>query len=305
MAEEQLSVSFDGAAVATGRMNVRDFAPSLLALADLLQDAHRLLRPDHPDVAVQVTTPQEGSFEVSLVVVTSLMDQLRSALTSEEATAGANLLAYTAAVIGALKLVVGLYRRRIRRTEELPAGTVRLELDNGTTIEAPAGSLAIYQDVTTRRSLRRFVEPLGEQGIDEMIVSHREQKLTIGKAEREAFDLPPADDDLVLERSNELVVHIASVAFVEGNKWRLNDGESTFYAVVADEGFLERVDRNEERFGKGDLLRVRLSTKQWRSEGGLRAEHTVERVIEHIAAARQLRLPFVDADAEPDGNDTS
>jgi hypothetical protein len=91
---------------------------------------------------------------------------------------------------------------------------------------------------------------------------------------------------------------IASVAFTEGNKWRLSDGSSTFHATIADEGFLARVDRGEERFGKGDILRVELHMTQSRGDVGLTTTYVVEHVIDHIPTVRPVSL----FDHEPDGD---
>ena len=89
------------------------------------------------------------------------------------------------------------------------------------------------------------------------------------------------------------------MAFVSGNKWRLTDGDATFHAAIADLNFLNKVDRGEEEFSRTDILRVELRTTQWRTDSGLRTEHTVERVIEHIRGPREVPLPFEDSDPSP------
>ena len=90
------------------------------------------------------------------------------------------------------------------------------------------------------------------------------------------------------------------MAFAEGNKWRLNDGGSTFWATIADNSFLDRVNRREEVFAKGDVLRCEMRYEQFRSEAGLVTERTVTRVREHIPASRPVQ-PTLD---DP-GDDTN
>ena len=80
-----------------------------------------------------------------------------------------------------------------------------------------------------------------------------------------------------------------SLAFKEGNRWRLTDGQNTFSVQVNDEDFLRRVDANQVSFAKGDVLICKLRTKQWQVEDGVRSEYELVEVVEH-RSARQLPL---------------
>lgn len=66
-----MQLTFEGAAVDGGRMNVRDLAPSLIAFAALVGEAQHLLFPDDREISVQISAPRDGSFEVDLMVVTA------------------------------------------------------------------------------------------------------------------------------------------------------------------------------------------------------------------------------------------
>jgi hypothetical protein len=69
---------------------------------------------------------------------------------------------------------------------------------------------------------------------------------------------------------------------VEGNKWRLNDGERTEWYDVLDEAFLSRVQDGRESFRSGDTLISRVRLEQWRdADGELRQNRTIMQVMEH------------------------
>lgn len=113
-----------------------------------------------------------------------------------------------------------------------------------------------------------------------------------------AYEAPILPDPPLTDTETVLALTITTLSFAEGNKWRLSDGRSTFYATIEDDGFLSRVNRNDESFSKGDILRCQVRVRQWQTSPGLRTDYSVIKVLEHIPAARNLPLPFVDADHE-------
>ncbi len=142
-----------------------------------------------------------------------------------------------------------------------------------------------------------MVEPLGSQGVTRIdLTGDGLDRVRIEDEDLPAFVVPETSEELLSDQVREVVVSLLNVAFVQGNKWRLSDGENSLYAAVHDLNFLNRVQTNQEAFAAGDLLRVRLRTQQWRSDGQVRNEHVVEQVIEHIRGPRTVPLPFVDDD---------
>lgn len=108
-----------------------------------------------------------------------------------------------------------------------------------------------------------------------------------------AFNITEPDDDLISDNVRIVAVRLVSLAFKEGNKWRISDGTSIFWASVHDLDFLQRVTSNEEVFARDDILRVRLRDQQFRmATGGFRMEHTIEKVLEHRQGTPQEQLPL-------------
>jgi hypothetical protein len=101
------------------------------------------------------------------------------------------------------------------------------------------------------------------------------------------------DEEPLGESTRVVALQPVTIAFLEGNKWRVTDGETTFYAIVQDPAFIHRVQQAEESFARTDILEVELRTKQWRgADGQLKTEHIIERVIDHRRGPRQIPLPL-------------
>jgi hypothetical protein len=90
------------------------------------------------------------------------------------------------------------------------------------------------------------------------------------------------------------VFSIVSLSFKAGNKWRLSDGHGSAKSVtVHDAEFLEKIDSNDVRFGKGDLLIFNVREVDRRTPKGLKSEYEILRVIEHRPAGEnQQEMDF-------------
>jgi hypothetical protein len=97
----------------------------------------------------------------------------------------------------------------------------------------------------------------------------------------------------------ETVVEIASPSFTEGDKWRLSDGGSTFYASLEDQSFKAAIDAGRESVRAGDMLRCRMEIIQSRGQdGSIHTERRVLKVIEHLPRGVQLLLDGPDDDGD-------
>src|SRR5688572_13132490 len=86
MADDHLiaHVAYDGPALADGSMDVRDLAPALLALGELLQSANRVLNEDKATLAVKVQADfKTGSFDIGIGLFQSIGTQLMAILHSD------------------------------------------------------------------------------------------------------------------------------------------------------------------------------------------------------------------------------
>lgn len=294
VAEQQFTVTYDGPALATGRMPVRELAPALLALADALREAHHEVSPGAPDPVLDIRALHEGSFAIELILSEGFLERAVDLLTSRETQAALNLGALIGGVFGAVNLIAKLASRKIRSQEPLPAGGVRITFDDGTTITVPAVSIHIAQNPRFRKPANDVVEPLRREGVDEVRLEHEDMEtVSVTEPDLPGFDIPPIPEEQLEQSERAVALRPVAVAFTEGNKWRVTDGESTFWVTVEDQRFITRVQSAQESFASSDILRVRLRTSQWRTvDGSLRTEHYIEQVIEHVRGPRQIPLPL-------------
>ncbi|WP_232434692.1 hypothetical protein [Burkholderia ubonensis] len=110
---EQFNVVYDGPALTEHRMDVRDLAPALVAIADLFSFANKELNGDNTEVRLEVKGSfKAGSFHSELIFIQSLANQIRDIFAGPNAAAFSNALA----ILGALGIVgsgglIGLIRK--------------------------------------------------------------------------------------------------------------------------------------------------------------------------------------------------
>lgn len=300
---ERLSVRYEGPALEANSMDVRQLAPSLLALADLFAIAHAEAGPTlTPPPALEVTAQRGGSFIVDLWL--AAQEQVVDLLTGDESTAAANGLGIGLPVIGAISWLVHRRRRgRESQVTEVEPGVVRVNWSDGTVLEAPIAAQGLVERMDFNRTAGQVFDPLRKEGIDAIEINTITARgpATVRSAKVERDDLPgfnPAPDgDAVLSDNTRIVtVRIESVAFKVGNKWRVNDGLASMWASLDDLGYVQKIVDGEERFGLGDRLVVQMRDRQLRStEGdGFTWDHSIQRVIEHQHMPPPDELPFED-----------
>jgi len=88
------------------------------------------------------------------------------------------------------------------------------------------------------------------------------------------------------------VFKIVSPTFKPENKWQLSDGSSTIYAAMADEDFLDKMEKGLVSFTKGDTFVCQTRTIQRVDQhGNLSSKYVIERVIKHIKAPELPQIP--------------
>ena len=300
-ASAHFSIKYDGPALATHQMDVRELAPALIALSDLLEQANKTALPDAPDVRVNVQGNfKGGSFGVDLIAAQTITQQLVSMFAGHEATAAANL--YT--LLGALGLVGGggvigvikWLRGRKPSAIRIEGDKTIFELRDTQTVETFEVDLMagrLYKTRVVRQSLAKVIKPLERDGIDIFAVGKDGvTSSVVTKNEAPYFEMAATEADVVSDSiATKVLLQIESAAFKEDNKWRFSDGGTPFFAEIADQEFLQRINAGVERFGKRDVLVADLRRVQSVTDNGLKIEHTIVKVHEHKEPLQQELLP--------------
>ncbi len=286
--EQHFRVTYDGPALEAHTMDVRELAPALLAMADLLKAANAELHGSAAEVSIAVRASfKEGSFGIDMLFSQDILTQIVELFSGKEASATANSIQ----ILQGLGLVLGgsgvirflrwLRGRRIERIEQR-SNTAFVYASNES-IEVDLVTLRLLKNRRVRMELRNVLRPLEVDGIDSFSTSTSAGVAEVVTKNELPFFFPPMDDDLPLSDSTSsgLLLKVESAVFKDGNKWRFTDGSRSFYASIEDSEFMARVESGDERFGKADVLLVDLRQIQYAIDGELKSEYRIVRVIEH------------------------
>ena len=295
--KEEFQIIYDGPALENHEMDIRDLAPALLAVGDLLEEANKTLYGDLATVNVNVKGSfKTGCFQVDLTLAQSIASQLSTLLTSDSAVAVTQILSITGFNamngFGLIPFIKWVKNRPIKKITKIGHGKSTVEVDEEKK-EVEDKVIDLYKNIKARKSIETIIfQPLQKDGVNEFAVKHGESITKIDNSEKEYFKTPDTQDEPLDDQVSETNLQAITISFAEGNKWKLTDGNVAFYATVKDQGFIDRVQQNKESFAKDDILKVKLRKKQWISDSGIKTEYEIEEIISHRPAAKQIKLPF-------------
>lgn len=299
------SIKYDGPALESHQMDVRELAPALIALSNMLEEANKVAFPDSASVKVNVQGNfKGGSFGVDLIAIQSITDQIVSIFSGPEASAFSNLKSILEAIglivgtggaggglIGIIKWLRGRKPSSIKTSGDRVVFEV-VEESISETFEVDLVAGRLYQSRVVRKALANVVKPLERDGIDIFASGQDGQTAeVIRKDDAPWFTVAESDADIVSDTVAEhVLLQIESAVFKDDNKWRFSDGSGSFFAEVADPIFVNKINSGDERFGKGDVLIVDLRRIQTISDNGLKMEYAIVRVHEHRAPLQRQLL---------------
>jgi len=315
MAETTFGITYDGPALAEGRMPVRELAPSLLAFGDLFRLASREAYPDLPPPSLAVKAPERGSFKVQIVLVAApTWEQVVDLLNADGTTALNNLLGLivsgSAIGTGLFRLIQNIGNRKLLREEPTnDPERMRIILDDQTVIEAPVGTVRIYRNRKARKAARDAVGPLKHPEVTQVRFETGDPNLKPAILEVDdvpAFDLAAEaeDEEIVSESEIDLILDVFGPQLKPGSerKWSFGGLGATFEARIEDPEFAEKVANHEEEFGVGDQLDATLEVVQKRDpdSGTIKDTRRVVRVNRVIKGPKQLPLGSSTPETEND-----
>ncbi len=303
----EFTIVYDGPALETHTMDVRELAPAMLAIGDLLDEANAVLYKGKAKVKVNVKAGfKAGSFGVEFLLDQNFISQITDLFNSDGVNAAINIitiLGFTSGGgVGVIKLLKWIGKRKITSVTVLESGNVRIEVGKDS-VEVSKPVLDLLQNVRIRKPLEEIIsKPLARDGVEEFRSYRGDQTdsaVSISKSEGELFTSPTIEEEKLGEDDFIRNLQLISVNFIEGNKWKFSDGNATFFAVVTDPNFIRRVQHNEEAFAKDDILKARIKETQWNTATGLKTEYEILEIVDHLQPKLQIKLPFqTDSDTE-------
>ncbi len=289
-----VTVSFGGPAVQDGSMDLNELAPSMLALAGLVQRANTLVNDDRSKVRVRLAAGfKRGSFEFTIQVLQSLGQRLGNLLTHDNIQSADALLSILGLYVASKKGYKGALWLVKKLNNQKPDG-VTIKGENveiniaGDTFHVHQSAYELANDETFRRHAERFVRPLKREGV-ESVETRRPGRKTgekITRSDVASFDQLAPDEaiegsSVLHDGSSKQFFEIENAPFREGLVWRLIQGDDRITAYLLDEEFQQRID-DGERFAKGDKLEVDLrSVVRKQPDGSLDKRNEIVRVLSH------------------------
>ncbi|MEY4977764.1 MAG: hypothetical protein RLZZ352_34 [Pseudomonadota bacterium] len=272
-------------------MDVRELAPALIALSELLEHANKAAYPDASEVRVNVQGNfKGGSFGVDLIAVQTVAQQIVNLLSGNEATAASNLLGILGGLgligggglIGLIKWLRGRKPSAIRTAGDKVVFEL-MDAEQKETFEVDLIAGKLYQTRVVRQTLARVMKPLEREGVDVFACGKDgATQSVVTSDERVWFDMAASEADVVSNTVRQnVLLQIESAVFKDDNKWRFHDGSNAFFAEISDRAFVDRINAGDERFGKGDVLIADLRMIQSVTDNGLKQEYLVEKVHAH------------------------
>lgn len=296
MSIAQFKISYSGPALDTGRMDVKELAPALLAIGAVIEESNKLINTGSSRIIVNVKSFHDGSFGVKFEALQTIFQQAIDIFSGDKATAAANLMQYigfSAYGLSLYKLIKKTKGKRPTDIEELNSGNVILHFSDKD-IDDPeidGNVFTLYRNVKIRKEIENSIKPLEREGINSFQIIKDDIVIDqISDSDLEYYRLPPLDDEKLGEQETVKTFSIHSLSFKEDNKWRLSDGTNTFFVTISDKNFIQAVNDSHISFSKGDLLKVKLVEQSWETEYGLKTDYEAIEILEHRKTYKQSRL---------------
>lgn len=296
MAKYKFQVHYDGPSLDDNSIPVKDLAPSLLSLSEAFQTIQQLNHPEEEPLSLDIKATNKGSFIAELFLVNGpdLFKQTMDIINSNPSQAFLNLTAYVELFVEVVNIIKQVAGRKIKTTEK-EKGQVKIQLDDHTTLTMSEEAFKAYKNISFRREIHDVVQPLDSKGIDKIEFTHAEtKKISVERADYKKFKVPDVKEKELDSDVSEVYLQILNVAFEHG-KWKFSNGSSQFFAAIEDEAFIKSVEKNEQRFGSTDTLKVKLKTSQYLDKDGkLKSDYTILEVLDHIKGAEEIELDLYD-----------
>ena len=266
--QETICVAYTGESVNDGTMDANELAAALLALSNLVSEANQTLNNDGSRIQVRVSSHFErGSFEIALNLIRTLSQQIKLFF-SEPGYSLKDILnelglASTLSGINLLELIRQLKGKQPQRIEKLDDGKARVIFEEKS-LEVSIGVVKLYKSEKIRKEIEGTLNPLKNDGVDSVEFRDSDNKNVVSKINSDETEYFKDFGEELKEKtsSQELILKILNVNFERGLKWRFDDGETRFYAVVKDEKFLDAVETGRISFAFGDTIIAEIETTQ-------------------------------------------
>ena len=302
MSHAVFNILYDGPALEGSEMAVRDLSAALLATDALFAEADRVINGGRSDSRLKVQGSfKSGCFGIDFVSSVQLAEKFKDLFSGDASSAICNAQTIFGLIFsggGLFGLLKWLGRRKPTKIVQRD-GKCLIFVSNEY-FAAESRVIELFNAYKVREALEKVTDPIRTEGVNNFSVIQGEVVVAAAtKEEAEYFVAASSPKEMLDDSTRETWLNIVSPAFKVGDKWRVNDGGSNFFASVDDADFLLRVLKNEVEFGAATRLRVVLREVQCTDcKGMLHKDYDILKVIEVKKPDTQLTLSVFEDLAE-------
>lgn len=306
--QADLQIIFQGEAVEDGAMDVRELAPSLLALGDLFSSANALLNGEQARVVVRVNSEFErGSFDIRIRVIQTILEQAKALLLGKPVTEikdiAERLVLGVKGGLSLISLLKWLKNRKPDKETALENGLIRVEI-GGDFRDVDQVTLTLSRDRATRAALDRFIAPVRQEGVESVrlrMSGPTDAEVVVEKEAAGALRAIVDERQMLADSTYEVALEVVKASFDPALKWKFSNGAVRFDAAVTDQEFWAALQQGRYAFGAGDVLKAQIRTQSWLdADGRMKSENTVVEILDHIPRKRERQGDLFDGSHSPE-----
>lgn len=299
-------ISFDGTDLATHTMNVRDLAPSLLALSDIVSEANQVLNGANARVELHVTPDiHQACFDIG-IEIHQQWETLKSLMGDEDISTAKNVIEWLfigcSVTGGTITSLLYVYKKLRKKRpvnvapfkDEHGNRLYRYQFDKGNDQILDEKLHLLYGSHRIRRLLPRLLSPILKcPGINDFTayVDKKSAGLSVTKEEAREFDYEVPEPKTVEPTEDEpfeAILRVYSPVYdLKAGRWRFWIGDKHHYMDVS-ESNIRRVVWDNGGALVEDRFRVMIKLiKSEDSNGNPVTDYKVLDVLEFIPALRQ------------------
>lgn len=292
---ETLYVRYDGEALRSHEMDVKQLAPALLSLAKAFDVMQKDVAPE-ARVHLNAQATREGSFTIDLLL--HFANEAKDLLAGPEVTAVVNASGLMAIYFGAVRLVkrfadhVTPAKVEDAGRDENGLDLVDITFPDGSKMRELKASVKALKTPEFVNAIKGVIAPTLEDGIDLVQFQSAMRAETVDTEEADAISHYDPEEKDRTEDTVEIVIQALDVSFRENGKWRITDGIKTQFVTLADEQFKKRVLDGEEAMRANDIYRVDMQVEKALDENNRLTTRYVSimKVHEHRGVGEQPTL---------------
>ena len=283
MSKASTTIVFNGQAIKTGSMDVRDLAPALLSFGKVCERAHAVVNGKETGMSVHVHGFKAGSFGIDLSIVQTSLEHMNTLFGSQEYATAKELLTLLiggggVSVYGLIKWLKGRKPNQITVKDE----EVTLTLDDEPEpITIPKKKYQLITDPELNKHLYESLSPLKREGVDNC--EFRQESEVLERVEKDDLTYFSPTTETTLEETEQWIILQVDTAQITDvrNKWRfstLGKSRLKITAQITDQDYLKKVEEGAVLFKHGNRINALLVTKTSFVNGSERVQYEIKKV---------------------------